>query len=262
MFRVEDVLHLKPGEHIRAFARRHWLTLMPPLFLALFLIVLPFFLLFPLFAWGAPGIFLFAACVVFGILTAVRSFWTWDADVLIVTECRVVVVRQRGVFHRAVGEMMLADVTDVQWMRRGVWETVIPMGTLTIAGSSSQGALTMHRVPRPDRLQALLNELREAKRAALSPAVSAAPPRPMMAERPYELRGVASGTLPAAGSSERSARLSRLGSLLSTFSDDELGRIEQILNARRAQADEEAMSAEEDPMATEDGLTPAVEDAA
>jgi len=50
MFRLESVIQLKDEEQIRAIARRHIITLIGPLALAMVLIVVPFFFLFPLFS--------------------------------------------------------------------------------------------------------------------------------------------------------------------------------------------------------------------
>lgn len=90
MFRLEDVLQLKDTEDVKLVVRRHPVSLVPGLGSALLLIVIPFFFLFPLFAWGIPGVGAFMASVVIGIVVAIRTVLVWNADVLIITTLRLV----------------------------------------------------------------------------------------------------------------------------------------------------------------------------
>ncbi len=79
MFHIEDVLQLKDDEQVKAIVRRHVVMLVPRLFLALLLIVIPFFLLFPLFSWGLPGAIGFFVVILIGVVIAIRTLLLWDA---------------------------------------------------------------------------------------------------------------------------------------------------------------------------------------
>lgn len=212
MFHLEDVLQLKDTEDVKLITRRHLMTLAPGLFLALCLIVVPFFLIFPLFSWGAIGVGLFLFAVVAGIVIAVRTFLLWDADVFIVTTHRIVDVDQRGVFMRMVKEAQLNTIQDAAWKREGMLETVFRMGTITIKTSGQM--IEAHRIPRPEIVQGLLNDLRHAtqpKKEDTSP--------------------------------ERREKLRKVSDLLEGFSLEELNRIESILKARERSAASEAFLA-------------------
>ncbi len=217
MLKLEDVLQLKDAEDVKLISRRHAITLFPGLFGAFLLIVIPFFLLFPLFAWGIPGVIAFLASVIIGVVVAIRTFIIWDADVLIVTTTRIVDVDQKGVFSRIVSEAPVASIQDVSWRRHGIAETVFGMGTLRVA--AERVTIEARRIPKPELVGEAINDLRHAttpKRTDLAP--------------------------------ERQEALRRITKLLEGFSVEELGRIESILKARaKSDATESFLKTAEPP---------------
>jgi membrane protein YdbS with pleckstrin-like domain len=203
MFKLEDVLQIKDSEDVKEIVRRHWTTLIPPLLLAFILIVIPFFLMFPLFAWGIPGVGLFLAAVLIGIVVAIRSFILWDADVLIVTSLRLVDVDQRGIFTRIVSEAPLASIQDVSWKRHGMFETIFRTGTIKVQTAGGQSVIEARKISGPEHLAEIVNDLRHRtapKKMDIDP--------------------------------ERHEKLKRISALLEGFSPEELTRIEAILRAR------------------------------
>ncbi len=165
MFRLQDVLHLQPGEDVRAMHRRHGVTLSFPLLFAGLLIVLPFFFLFMLSRAGIIGYALFGLSIVAGGLFAWRSFHLWDADVFVVTTHRVMDVDQRGVWHRVVTETPLQSVEDVRWERRGPSETLFRLGTIFIRRQGIASEIVANKLAHPERILSLIHELRDATRA-------------------------------------------------------------------------------------------------
>lgn len=210
MFHIEDVLLLKDDESVKTLARRHVVTLFPRLFLALVFLVLPFFFLFPLFGLGPLGIVLFIILFGCGAAFAVRSLLLWDADVLIITNHRVVDVDQRGVFTRMVSEAPLGSIQDVSWMAKGFFESLFRMGTLRIQLASGTTTIEARHVSHPKMLHELISTLRHV------PSSEAAATLPDVPEVKKE-----------------ESRLARVIALLETYSDEDLARIETVLNARK-----------------------------
>lgn len=207
MFHIEDVLLLKDGEQVKAFTRRHVITLFPGLLLALVLIVLPFFLLFPLFSWGIPGVALFAIAILAGMCITIRTLLLWDADVLIVSNFRIVDVDQKGLFTRIVSEAPITSVQDVSWEKKGFLETFFRIGSVRIQTAGGGVTITAVRIPHPQEIHELINDLRHSA----SPATRAEPP-----SSPDKLKSISS--------------------LLEKYSPDELARIESVLKARERSA--------------------------
>lgn len=204
MFHLEDVLQLKDDEQVKAIIRRHVATLVPTLLLALLCIVVPFFLLFPLFSWGVLGVILFFVAVIFGIVCAVRAMVLWDADVLIITNLRLVEVDQRGLLARTVSEAGMPTVQDVSWSRKGLAQTLFRMGTVRIKTTVGSGEIEVCHVGRPEQVYELINDLRHLtspKRTDIAP--------------------------------DRLQKLKSISVLLETYSAEELERIEVVLKARQ-----------------------------
>lgn len=215
MFRIEDVLLLKDDESVKTLARRHIVTLLPRLFLALIFLVLPFFFLFPLFSLGPLGVVLFIVLFGCGAVLAVRSMLLWDSDVLIITNRRVVDVDQRGVFTRMVSEAPLGSIQDVSWMAKGFLESLFHMGTLRIQLASGTSTIEARSISHPKALHELISELRgtgvESRKSQVESRL---------------LETIPSETTP-------DSRLARVISLLETYSDEDLARIETVLKARK-----------------------------
>ncbi len=173
MFRLESAIQLKDNESVKAMVRRHLVTLLPQLALAMALIVAPFFFLFPLFSAGTIGVVAFGACVAAGLVIAGRSLFLWDADVLILTTERAIEVDQKGILSRRVSEAPLASVQDVSWKREGFWPTVFRMGTLTIQTAGATAPICADSIGRPETVYELLNDLRHQAKAEVASDASA-----------------------------------------------------------------------------------------
>ncbi len=227
MFHIEDVLTLKPDERVKTVARCHVVTLVPKLFFALLLIVVPFFLLFPLFNWGMPGIVVFLIAVAAGIILAIRTLILWDAGALVVTTSRIVHVDQRGVFTRMVSEAPFSSIQDVSWSMKGFWSSLARMGTVRIRLSSGATTIEATRVSHPETLHRLISEMRGAGVGSrASGVVATGEQRPAMPSVPATPSAAPSTT---SGSPER---IERILAVLKTYSDEELARIEAVLKAR------------------------------
>ncbi len=162
MFHIEDVLQLKESEKVKLFVRRHPMTLLSGLFVATVLIVIPFFFIFPLFSFRMPGVAVFLASVLLGIIVALRAFLLWDSDVLIVTSDRLVKVDQKGVFSRFVTELAMGSISDVAWKKHGVVDTLFSVGSLSVNSPAVSKTIEITRMSHPDRLHGLINDLRRA----------------------------------------------------------------------------------------------------
>jgi membrane protein YdbS with pleckstrin-like domain len=160
MFRIESIIQLKEEENIEALVRRHLFTLIPALFFAMLLIVVPFFFLFPLMSWGIIGLAIFAGCIAIGVMLAIRALFLWNADVLVVTNLRLVDVDQKGLLSRRVSEVAYDAIQDVSWLRKGIWQTIFRMGSVSVQTAGQATNIEVTAVPYPDKLHDLINDVR------------------------------------------------------------------------------------------------------
>jgi hypothetical protein len=172
MFKLEDVIQLKPEEKIRLVTKRHAVTILPRLLLSFLLIVIPFFFLFPLFKSGPTGAVVFVVSVGVGVYTAWRTFAVWDGDTFIVSSVRIVNVSQPGIFSRTVVEAGLEHLTDFAWGRRGITGTVFNFGDVTM-NTAGQQKIIATKLPDPQAIHALLAEVVGLAKASRVAAESA-----------------------------------------------------------------------------------------
>ena len=219
MFHVTDVLHLEKEEAVLGVFRKHAFTLVPALALATACIVVPFFFLFPLFRSGALGIGVFCVSVLIGIAVAMRAMFLWDAQTLVVSDRRFVLVQQESLFSRAVTEVPFVHVRDVSWDRRGIWEQIFRTGSVRVRTTTQELPLILKALPHPDQVAELLRPVLVA-----SPVPSPVTPVDKMVH-------AASGDL-------RRQKLDQIMNLLGRSSDEELDRFVMILEAREKERNE------------------------
>jgi uncharacterized membrane protein YdbT with pleckstrin-like domain len=160
MFRIESIIQLKEEENIEAMVRRHLASLVPSLFVSMLFIVVPFFFLFPLFSYGMVGVIIFGVSIIIGILWTIRSLFLWNADVLVVTNIRIVDVDQKGILSRKVSEAPYDVIQDVSWKREGVWQTIFRMGSVSIQTAGSSATIEAEQIPHPSKLHEIINDER------------------------------------------------------------------------------------------------------
>ena len=146
-------------EKLLLITRRYFFTLLWELAVAFFLIIMPFFLMFPLFAWGLWGIVFFVYAVAVGFLVLLKLFVMWNFNTLMITTKRVLKTKQRGFFDRTVSEMLISRINDVSHRIHGFWGTVLHYGTLHIVAGNGQTVLDFPCMKNPERAQRILNEL-------------------------------------------------------------------------------------------------------
>ncbi len=167
MFQVSDVVQLNPHEQVQALVRVHVAYLWAKLLIAAGLLIIPFFFLFSLLRGGVIGITVFILLTSAGILLALRSFFLWDAQVLILTDQRLVYVIQRSLWHRIVSETSLETIRDLQWEQMNVIERILHCGTVRIkTGASSVPDMTAARIPGPEELVRAIKSFREKNNAS------------------------------------------------------------------------------------------------
>ena len=152
-------LNLDPGEKILLVSRRYFPTLLWEVVLAFFLLIVPFFLMFPLFFWGKWGIGFFIYCIAVGFLVLIKIYIVWNFNTLTITSKRVIKTKQRGFFDRRVSEMLISRVNDVSHHIKGFGGTLLRYGTLHIVAGNGDTVLDFAHMKNPGRALRILNQL-------------------------------------------------------------------------------------------------------
>lgn len=131
---------IKEDEEILAELRQYFLIYAPKLILGIVLVILSFFLLFPLFYKGWWGVLIFIIIFILGVYYAVKALYVWYNNIFIITNLRLVDIDQIGFFKRTVSEAPMENIQDVSYSYSGVIQTIFRYGKIQIqtAGTSAQ----------------------------------------------------------------------------------------------------------------------------
>jgi hypothetical protein len=107
------------------------------------------------------------ASVILGSLIFAPSYMSWYFSVFVVTNQRLIQITQKGLFHRSVVDMGLAQIQMVNYEVAGLQETLLGFGTIMM--QTFVGDLVIHDVHHPAKIQKkLIGILREQGIAASS----------------------------------------------------------------------------------------------
>ncbi|HVM90342.1 MAG TPA: hypothetical protein VMU11_00385 [Verrucomicrobiae bacterium] len=165
MLSIRDVMQLQEGERVTAVVRRHASAVVPGFLLSGVLIALPFFFLFPLVHTGFIGAVIISLSLAAGLFFALKTLLMWDANALIATDRRVVIVRQKGPWDRHVTEWPLYGLT-VTVEQHGMFDSLFRTGNLSLLGAGASTPAVMEHIAQPERLASLLQKLRPGQNAS------------------------------------------------------------------------------------------------
>lgn len=145
-----------------AVVRRHASSVIPGLVAAGVCIALPFFFLFPLIRLGFIGAVIISLFLAAGLFFALKTLLLWDANALVATDARVVVVRQKSPWDRQVTEWPLYGMS-ITVERHGMLDSMFRTGSISLLGAGASIPAVISGVAGPDQVAALLQKLRDGR---------------------------------------------------------------------------------------------------
>lgn len=116
-----------------------------------------------------------AGGLVLGFFVFLPSWIAWHFSVFIVTDQRLIQITQKGLFHRSVIDMGLAQIQMVNYQVAGFQETLLGFGTIMM--QTFVGDLVIHDIHHPAAIQKKLLEILKQQGIATKQA-------PAMADTP------------------------------------------------------------------------------
>jgi uncharacterized membrane protein YdbT with pleckstrin-like domain len=112
-----------------------------------------------------------------GALIFLPSWIGWHFSIFIITDQRFIQITQKGLFHRSVADLGLAQIQSVNYEVSGLQETLLSFGTIKM--QTYVGDLTIHDVHHPAKVQKkILTILRDEGVVATSNYQPAQPTQP------------------------------------------------------------------------------------
>jgi len=152
---------LREDEEIIAVLAKSKLPFVGRFIISFVLFLVPFFFLFPLWeggTWGRIGFITLLAVAIYYLLKLISII---HFNILIVTDQRVVDIRQTKFFERSVKEADLDEIKDVSWQTKGVKQQMARVGDLKIEAGLGEHKrrLLVKNIKQPARVQRLILDI-------------------------------------------------------------------------------------------------------
>lgn len=160
---------LQPGEHEVLVARKHWLLFAAELLPYAIMAVLPFALpkLLVLVPAVAPysSVFDYRTTVAragLGVWLLIAWTMAWSTftryylNAWILTNMRIVAIKQRGYFKREVSSLFLSRVQDATTDVSGVVSSLLNIGDISVQSAAAEDEFHMHGIPRPEQMRNII----------------------------------------------------------------------------------------------------------
>lgn len=167
--KLENVFHIKPYEKTIFILRRHWVTFVPYILVFIVLMLVPV-ILYWLFGKLFPTLWESGIILPLGILLAsifylslylffYSYFVEFYLDMWIVTNDRLVDIKQISLFARTIAEVDLYQIQDVASDVKGFFPSIFNYGNVTLQTAGPVPKFILYNVHRPHALRQTLIEL-------------------------------------------------------------------------------------------------------
>lgn len=153
--------YLKEGEEVIRIIKEYLFSHLFTVLISLFFIILPFFLLFPLFQRGFWGVLAFFLLLLFGIGYGTRFIIVWYYNAFVITNQRIIDFDQRGLFDKTVSESTYGKIQDVSFKKKGFFSTIFNYGTIVVQTAGTNANLEIRNVFEPEKVQELITEIQK-----------------------------------------------------------------------------------------------------
>jgi len=168
---LKNLASLKEEETIEAVVRHHWFTFMPS-FIKIIILPLALFVLIYMFGFMSfltllnSVIFSYLALIIFLIWLAFSFYhwFIWYFDVGILTNQRIIVIDQKGLFEKSVSGAELDKIQDVTVNIKGLAPTLLGYGSLIAQTAGEMPNLIIKDTAHPAEIQRKILHLKNTKK--------------------------------------------------------------------------------------------------
>jgi uncharacterized membrane protein YdbT with pleckstrin-like domain len=141
----------RSNEEVILVVRHHPLILLRPILISVCVALVPFGAYIFLVVGSLLGGIAFL-CWLYAFWHAGVAIYGWYNSILLLTNERVIVVRQRGILKREITECALDSIQQISHKVEGVLRTLFGYGHMEIS-LGSQNSITVHNFPSPYDIQ-------------------------------------------------------------------------------------------------------------
>jgi uncharacterized membrane protein YdbT with pleckstrin-like domain len=151
-------------EHVILLLRKHWITNITWIFLAIIFIIAPLALAsFPLLSF-LPGNYQFMAVIVWYLFTTAfifEQFLSWYFNIYLVTDQRVIDYDFTNLLYKGSMDADIEKIQDVSYKTGGIAQVIFNFGDLLIETAGAIPNLEFEKVPNPAYVSKIIHNLRD-----------------------------------------------------------------------------------------------------
>ncbi|GEM_PF-1983720 len=174
--------HLESQEKIYFTVRPYWLAFVPRALIVIFLLFLPVIVGIVLNVFPSPGVpsgfgtpeqtgvtpailpYLIVGAGIWYLLVLAFFHYTWIdfyMDMAIITDDRLIDISQHGIFHRAISEVSLLRVQDVNATTKGIFQTIFNFGRVDVETAGDIPNFVLENRPKPFEIARVVQNAHE-----------------------------------------------------------------------------------------------------
>ena len=169
MINLNKLPNQERDEKTILFLRRHWLEVFEIVFIAAFMLSIPFIVIMiaqssdipigehPIF--GPASAVLVSIYLFISLLIAMTQFTDYYLDTWIVTNERIINIEQKGLFSRIVSELHLNQVQDVTSETHGILATFLSYGNVHIQTAGARERFNFKQIDNPEEIKRIITKL-------------------------------------------------------------------------------------------------------
>ncbi|MBU6389082.1 hypothetical protein KGQ71_01055 [Patescibacteria group bacterium] len=140
------------NEEVVLLTRQHPFILLPAMLLSIAILLIPL-LLYVFLPFDSIIAYAIVICLIVAIMNGYRAWHRWNNSLLMLTNRRIVIARQKGMLNHEVSDSNLEHIHRVTHEVKGLLPTLFNYGPIRILTDDLQTALIMPAIPNPYDIQ-------------------------------------------------------------------------------------------------------------
>ena len=156
-------IKLGENEEVIKVVRHHLIIIIPHLVICFLILVLAFFLIYPLFLQGWWGIVAFFAIIFFVLFYIFRLIFLFRHNTLIITNKRLIDHERVSFFEQYIDEFPYSKIKEAKAIKKGIFPTIFKYGNLRLILDNDIAPFELYKIGQPLLLQDEINRLIKMK---------------------------------------------------------------------------------------------------
>jgi membrane protein implicated in regulation of membrane protease activity len=142
----------RSNEEVILIVRHHPLVLLHPFLLSVAIFLVPF-VGYVFLSLGTILFWLIFICLAYGLFHAIVAYWAWYNSMILLSNERVIVCRQHGLWRKEISECTLGNIQQISHEMNGILHNTFSYGNMEISLGGGNSSIKIYNMPNPYDLQ-------------------------------------------------------------------------------------------------------------